>query len=81
MSCPPTNVSLVALLIQLIQYQETYLGRNSSNPRVVRIPMRCFLDFNPGGSVCRIFSMMFDFKAEQNWAEFQFNDCLHAAKC
>lgn len=35
--------------------------------------MRCFLDFKPNGSLCKIFSIMYRYKFEQRWRKFEFN--------
>lgn len=70
---PPTKESLAQLLIQFIQYQETKLGKHAADPPSTRLPMRCFLDFKPGGSLCHIFSNMYRYKTDQRWRKFEFN--------
>lgn len=70
---PPTKESLAQLLIQFIQYQETKLGKNAVDPQYTRLPMRCFMDFKPGGSLCQIFSNMYRYKTDQRWRKFEFN--------
>lgn len=70
---PPTKESLAKLLIEFIQYQETKLGKNANDPQSTRLPMRCFLDFKPGGSLCHIFSNMYRYKCDQRWRKFEFN--------
>lgn len=72
-SDPPTKESLSQLLISFIQFQETRFGKGASEPPSIRLPMRCFLDFKPGGSLCHIFSNMYRFKADQRWRKFEFN--------
>lgn len=72
-SDPPTKESLSQLLISFIQFQENRFGKSTSEPPMTRIPMRCFLDFKPGGSVCQIFSNMYRVKADQRWRKFEFN--------
>lgn len=69
---PQTKESLSQLIIQLIQYQETKLGKNAVDPPTTRTPMKCFLDFKPGGALCHILSNMFRYKAEQRWRKFDF---------
>lgn len=64
---------MAQLLVQFIQYQETKLGKNANDPQSTRLPMRCFLDFKPGGSLCHIFSNMYRYKADQRWRKFEFN--------
>ncbi|GAB0092331.1 SWI/SNF complex subunit SMARCC2 [Sergentomyia squamirostris] len=69
---PPTKESLAQLAIQFIQYQETKLGKNAVDPPTTRLPMRCFLDFKPGGALCNIFTAMYRYKTEQRWKKFDF---------
>lgn len=35
--------------------------------------MRCFLDFEPGGSLCHIFAGLYRHKNEQRWKNFNFD--------
>lgn len=67
---PPTNKNLASLLVQLIQFQEDNFGKNVSKPPLTRLPMRCFLDFKPGGSLCHILSTIYKYKSEQGWRRF-----------
>ncbi|XP_053692375.1 SWI/SNF complex subunit SMARCC1 isoform X1 [Sabethes cyaneus] len=69
---PPTKESLAHLIVQFVQYQETKLGKNSQEPPTTRLPMRCFMDFKPGGSLCHILATMYRYKAEQRWRKFDF---------
>uniref|UniRef100_A0A182N6Q0 SWI/SNF complex subunit SMARCC2 n=1 Tax=Anopheles dirus TaxID=7168 RepID=A0A182N6Q0_9DIPT len=69
---PPTKESLAHLIIQFIQYQEAKLGKNSQDPPTTRLPIRCFMDFKPGGALCHILSTMYRYKAEQRWRKFDF---------
>lgn len=69
---PPTSKGLSALVIQLIQFQEDNLGKNVSKPPLTRLPMRCFLDFKPGGSLCHILATVYKFKSDQGWRRFDF---------
>uniref|UniRef100_A0A6B2E628 Putative chromatin remodeling factor subunit n=1 Tax=Phlebotomus kandelakii TaxID=1109342 RepID=A0A6B2E628_9DIPT len=69
---PPTKESLAQLITQFIQYQETKLGKNAVDPPTTRLPMRCFLDFKPGGALCNIFTAMYRYKSEQRWKKFDF---------
>uniref|UniRef100_A0A1B0DH08 Uncharacterized protein n=2 Tax=Phlebotomus papatasi TaxID=29031 RepID=A0A1B0DH08_PHLPP len=69
---PPTKESLAQLVIQFIQYQEAKLGKNAVDPPTTRLPMRCFLDFKPGGALCNIFTAMYRYKSEQRWKKFDF---------
>lgn len=61
------------MLISYLQFQENRFGKGASEPLMTRLPMRCFLDFKPGGSVCQIFSNMYRVKADQRWRKFEFN--------
>ncbi|XP_061399718.1 SWI/SNF complex subunit SMARCC2 [Musca vetustissima] len=70
---PITKESLAQLLIQFLQYLEARLGKNSQEQPTTRIPMRCFLDFKPGGGLCIIFSIMFRFRAEQRGKKLDFS--------
>lgn len=70
---PPSKETLSQLVIQLIQYQETKLGKNAQDSSMTtRLPMRFFLDFKPGGALCIILSTMYRFKSEQRWRKFDF---------
>ncbi|XP_046396705.1 SWI/SNF complex subunit SMARCC1 isoform X2 [Ischnura elegans] len=69
---PPTNKGLAALVIQLIQFQEDNLGKNVVKPPLTRLPMRCFLDFKPGGALCHILATVYKFKTDQGWRRFDF---------
>uniref|UniRef100_A0A1B6E9E1 SWI/SNF complex subunit SMARCC2 n=2 Tax=Clastoptera arizonana TaxID=38151 RepID=A0A1B6E9E1_9HEMI len=69
---PPTSKGLAQLVIQLIQFQEDNLGKNVSKPPLTRLPMRCFLDFKPGGALCHILATVYKFKSEQGWRRFDF---------
>lgn len=69
---PPTKESLAQLIIQFVQYQETKLGKNAQDPPTTRLPMRCFMDFKPGGALCHILATMYRYKAEQRWRKFDF---------
>lgn len=40
----------------------------------MRLPARCFLDFNPGGCVCRILEYLFEFKSQHKWESFNFQN-------
>ncbi|OXU23978.1 hypothetical protein TSAR_004197 [Trichomalopsis sarcophagae] len=69
---PPTNKSLSTLVVQILQFQEDSLGKNVTRPQMTRIPMKCFLDFKPGGGLCQILLTAFRFKQEQGWRRFDF---------
>ncbi|XP_059622605.1 SWI/SNF complex subunit SMARCC2 isoform X2 [Phlebotomus argentipes] len=76
----PTKEFLSQLLIQFIQYQETKLGKNAVDPPTTRIPMRCLLDFKPGGALCNIFMAMYRFKSEKGWKKFDFSMAKNTAR-
>lgn len=69
---PPTNKGLSSLVIQLIQFQEDAFGRSVSKPPLTRLPMKCFMDFKPGGALCHILAAVYKFKSEQGWRRFDF---------
>ncbi|XP_015182598.1 PREDICTED: SWI/SNF complex subunit SMARCC2 isoform X1 [Polistes dominula] len=69
---PLTNKSLATLVVQLLQFQEDNLGKNVTKPPMTRVPMKCFLDFKPGGGLCHILSTAYRFKQEQGWRRFDF---------
>merc|ERR1711936_1156980 len=48
---PPTNKNLASLLVQLLQFQEEAFGQHVTNPALTKLPMKCFLDFKPGGGL------------------------------
>lgn len=70
---PPTNKNLANLLVQLLQFQEEAFGRQVTNPALTKLPMKCFLDFKPGSSLCQIFQAVFKFKSELGWRRFDFS--------
>ncbi|XP_054262815.1 SWI/SNF complex subunit SMARCC2 isoform X2 [Macrosteles quadrilineatus] len=69
---PPTSKGLAQLVIQLIQFQEDNLGKNVSKPPLTRLPMKCFLDFKPGGALCHLLATVYKYKSEQGWRRFDF---------
>ncbi|KAK5641783.1 hypothetical protein RI129_010330 [Pyrocoelia pectoralis] len=71
-SDPPTNKSLAALVVQLLQFQEDNLGKNVQKPTMTRIPIKFFMDFKPSGALCHILATAYRFKNEQNWKKFDF---------
>ncbi|XP_028025349.1 SWI/SNF complex subunit SMARCC2 isoform X2 [Bombyx mandarina] len=71
---PPTKEGLAQLVVQLIQYQESKLGKNASDPPFLRLPMKVFMDMKPGGSLCTVLATMFRFKSEQRWRKFDFQN-------
>ena len=62
--------SLAALIIQMLNCYEASFGRNVSKPVMTRLPIKFFLDFRPGGSLCLIVGTLFRIKTEQNWRRF-----------
>lgn len=40
---------------------------NTKQQLFTRLPYKCFIDFKPGGKLCRIFEFVFKFKFEQQW--------------
>ncbi|XP_019875838.1 SWI/SNF complex subunit SMARCC2 isoform X2 [Aethina tumida] len=70
-SDPLTNRVIAALTIQLMQFQEDFLGKNSQKPLMTRIPVRYFLDFKPGGGLCHLLLAAYRFKCEHGWRKFE----------
>uniref|UniRef100_A0A3B3S5I7 SWI/SNF related BAF chromatin remodeling complex subunit C2 n=1 Tax=Paramormyrops kingsleyae TaxID=1676925 RepID=A0A3B3S5I7_9TELE len=71
---PPTNKSLSSLVVQLLQFQEEVFGRHVSNPPLTKLPIKCFLDFKSGGSLCHILAAAYKFKSDQGWRRFDFQN-------
>ncbi|KAK0150394.1 SWI/SNF complex subunit SMARCC2 [Merluccius polli] len=71
---PPTNKSLSSLVVQLLQFQEEVFGKHVSNPPLTKLPMKCFLDFKSGGSLCHILAAAYKFKSDQGWRRFDFQN-------
>lgn len=46
----------------------------------MRLPMRCHLDFKPGGSLCHIFSVIYRYKTDTRWRKFEWNTTKTARK-
>lgn len=69
---PPTNKNLSSLVIQLLQFQEDAFGKQEVNPALTKLPMKCFLDFKPGGALCHIFAAVYKYKSDQGWRRFDF---------
>merc|ERR1712050_370713 len=69
---PPTNKSLATLVVQLLQFQEDSFGKAVNRPPLTKLPMKCFLDFKPGGGLCQILAAVFKFKTDQGWRRFDF---------
>lgn len=76
----PTNKSLSALIVQLLQFQEDNLGKNAEKAPMTRIPLKFFLDFKTGGSLCHILQTVYRFKSEQGWRKFDFQVAKNQAK-
>lgn len=60
---PPTNKSLATLCLQLLQFQE----QNFNSRTFIKLPLKCFMDFKPGGALCHIFLTCLKFRHEHNW--------------
>ncbi|XP_073470086.1 SWI/SNF complex subunit SMARCC2 isoform X5 [Aquarana catesbeiana] len=71
---PPTNKSLSSLVVQLLQFQEEVFGKHVSNAPLTKLPMKCFLDFKVGGSLCHILAAAYKFKSDQGWRRFDFQN-------
>lgn len=72
-----------------MQFQATHLGKNQRNestnsPPIMRVPMRCFLDFQLGRSLCHIFSILYCYKTnleaiemDQQWTKFNVSQKIY----
>ncbi|KAI1290154.1 SWI/SNF complex subunit SMARCC2 [Halotydeus destructor] len=69
---PLKNKALATLVTQLINFQEEAFGKAVSKPALTRLPMKCFLDFKPGGALCHILAAVYKFKNDQGWRRFDF---------
>lgn len=54
-----------------MQFQEDFLGKNVQKTLMTRIPVRCFLDFKPGGALCHMLLTAFRFRSEHNLRRFE----------
>uniref|UniRef100_A0A8C4L7F5 SWI/SNF related, matrix associated, actin dependent regulator of chromatin subfamily c member 2 n=1 Tax=Equus asinus asinus TaxID=83772 RepID=A0A8C4L7F5_EQUAS len=71
---PPTNKSLSSLVVQLLQFQEEVFGKHVSNAPLTKLPIKCFLDFKAGGSLCHILAAAYKFKSDQGWRRYDFQN-------
>ncbi|XP_069172418.1 SWI/SNF complex subunit SMARCC2 isoform X2 [Procambarus clarkii] len=69
---PPNNKGLSQLVVQLLQFMEDNFGPKVTKAPMTKLPMKCFLDFKPGGGLCHILSTVYKFKSDQGWRRFDF---------
>lgn len=69
---PPNNKALSQLVVQLLQFMEDNFGPKVTKAPMTKLPMKCFLDFKPGGGLCHILSTVYKFKSDQGWRRFDF---------
>ncbi|CAB4022278.1 SWI SNF complex subunit SMARCC2-like, partial [Paramuricea clavata] len=69
---PPTNKGLANLTGQLLQFQEDNFGINGNKRLLCKLPVKLFLDYSSGGSLCHILATVFKTKTEQGWRRFDF---------
>lgn len=70
---PPTNKTLASLTAQLLQFQEDNFGKDASKHALLtKLPMKMFMDYSSGGSLCVILANVFKTKMEQGWRRFDF---------
>jgi SWI/SNF related-matrix-associated actin-dependent regulator of chromatin subfamily C len=64
---PPSNKQLLHFLSQFVQFQEDNLGKNAPQPvpPITRLPIEVLFDFEAGGALCHLFSVVFKYKYEQ----------------
>ncbi|XP_043221494.1 SWI/SNF complex subunit SMARCC2-like [Amphibalanus amphitrite] len=67
---PPTAKSLSQLIVQLLQFQEDNFGKDADKPARTRLPMRCFVDFEPGSGLCQILAAAYKFKTDHALRRF-----------
>uniref|UniRef100_A0A8C3P512 SWI/SNF related BAF chromatin remodeling complex subunit C2 n=1 Tax=Chrysemys picta bellii TaxID=8478 RepID=A0A8C3P512_CHRPI len=63
-----------SLVVQLLQFQEEVFGKHVSNAPLTKLPIKCFLDFKAGGSLCHILAAAYKFKSDQGWRRFDFQN-------
>ncbi|XP_069172419.1 SWI/SNF complex subunit SMARCC2 isoform X3 [Procambarus clarkii] len=51
---------------------EDNFGPKVTKAPMTKLPMKCFLDFKPGGGLCHILSTVYKFKSDQGWRRFDF---------
>ncbi|KAM4688019.1 SWI/SNF complex subunit SMARCC1 isoform 2-T2 [Discoglossus pictus] len=66
----PTNKALAVLVSQLLQFQEDAFGRHVTNPAFTKLPVKCFMDFKAGGSLCHILGAAYKHRSDQGWRRF-----------
>ncbi|KAM4705343.1 SWI/SNF complex subunit SMARCC1 [Rhinophrynus dorsalis] len=66
----PTNKALAVLISQLLQFQEDAFGRHVTNPAFTKLPVKCFMDFKAGGSLCHILGAAYKHRSDQGWRRF-----------
>ncbi|XP_041095179.1 SWI/SNF complex subunit SMARCC2, partial [Polyodon spathula] len=49
-------------------------GKHVSNAPLTKLPIKCFLDFKSGGSLCHILAAAYKFKSDQGWRRFDFQN-------
>ncbi|CAF0764172.1 unnamed protein product [Didymodactylos carnosus] len=62
-----TKESLAQFVLQVLQFQEENLGRNTHDAQLTRIPMECFLDFRETGALYHIILGCYMYKSTHNW--------------
>jgi len=66
--------NIAQLVIQLIQFQEKHLGKQSNgSASIIRIPMECFLDFGESGALFTIILSCYEYKNTNNWKKLDLN--------
>ncbi|XP_071530675.1 SWI/SNF complex subunit SMARCC2 isoform X2 [Panulirus ornatus] len=73
---PPNNKALSQLVVQLLQFMEDNFGPKVTKAPMTKLPMKCFLDFKPGGGLCHILSTVYKFKSDQGWRRFDFQPTM-----
>ncbi|XP_065176003.1 SWI/SNF complex subunit SMARCC1-like isoform X2 [Sycon ciliatum] len=68
----PNSKTLASLVYSILLFQEETLGRAASNTPLIKIPVKLFLDYSEGGSLCHILLAAYKTKASQSWRRFDF---------
>ncbi|KAK1341035.1 hypothetical protein QTO34_017436, partial [Cnephaeus nilssonii] len=69
---PPTSPCL-AWLYSCYNFRKKFLA-NMSASTATKLPIKCFLDFKAGGSLCHILAAAYKFKSDQGWRRYDFQN-------
>ncbi|XP_050314422.1 SWI/SNF complex subunit SMARCC2-like [Anthonomus grandis grandis] len=66
-----TNKIVAQNVVQLLQFQEDFLGKTAQKPPMTRIPLKHFMDLKPGGGLCHLLNAAYKFRHEEGWRRFE----------